>query len=61
MTPRSRRRAEAAARRRHPSSRPWRTDHDGFAARLAAHLEAQGWSASAARASAESARAAARR
>lgn len=52
---------EDAARRRHPSTHPWRTDHDGLASRLAAHLQATGWAAAAACAEAEEARATARR
>ena len=51
---------EAAARRRHPSARPWRPDHDRLAARLTAHLEALGWSPTAAHAAATEARAAIR-
>lgn len=52
---------EAAARRRHPSTHPWRTDHDGLAVRLAAYLEATGWAPAAARAEADEAKAAVRR
>ncbi len=52
-------RDEGAARRRHPSAHPWRTDHAALATRLAAHLEAEGWDGAAARAAAEQARASA--
>ncbi len=50
---------EGAARRRHPSAHPWRTDHAALAQRLAAHFEAEGWDGAAARAAAEQARASA--
>lgn len=53
-------RGEAAARRRHPSARRWRADHDGLRVRLARHLEAEGWTVTAAGREAAEAQVAAR-